>query len=234
MAVFRVASYNIRKCVGLDRRRDPDRTLDVIADLGADIVALQEADRRLPPRPSALPPDTAARLGMEALDVDPSTPSIGFHGNALLIRGGFRMTRLRGLDLPGLEPRGAIIAELTRNGAPLRVVATHLGLLRRYRQLQLQAISKAAAEGPPMPTLIMGDFNEWSPTNGFGVLQGYRVHSPGHSYHAARPVAPLDRFALSTGLRLLRSSVVSEGAAKVASDHLPITGEFELDAGDDA
>lgn len=231
MAVFRVASYNIRKCVGLDRRRDPDRTLGVIAGLGADIVALQEADRRMPPRPSALPPDTAARLGMEALDVDPSTPSIGFHGNALLIRGGFRLTRLRGLDLPGLEPRGAIIAELTRDGAALRVVATHLGLLRRYRQMQLQAIIRTVADGPPMPTLIMGDFNEWSPTNGFSVLQGYRVHSPGRTYHAARPVAPLDRFALSPGLRLLRSSVISDGAATIASDHLPITGEFTLESG---
>ena len=231
MAVFRVASYNIRKCVGLDRRRDADRTLDVIAGLGADIVALQEADRRMPPRPSALPPDTAERLGMEALDVDPSTPSIGFHGNALLIRGGFRMTRLRGLDLPGLEPRGAIIAELAREGAALRVVATHLGLLRRYRQMQLQAIGSAIAEGPHMPTLIMGDFNEWSPTNGFSILQGYRVHSPGRTYHAARPVAPLDRFALSPGLRLLRSSVISAGAATIASDHLPITGEFTLESG---
>jgi endonuclease/exonuclease/phosphatase family metal-dependent hydrolase len=229
MTAFRVASYNIRKCIGLDRRRDPDRTLEVIADLGADIVALQEADRRLPPRPSALPPDTAQRLGMEALDVDPSTPSIGFHGNALLIRGGFAMTRLVGLDLPGLEPRGAIVAELQRGNMALRVVATHLGLLRPYRQMQLQAIARIVAEGPRMPTMIVGDFNEWSPKDGFTPLQGYRVHSPGRTYHAARPVAPLDRFILSPGIRLLRSDVVSKGKATHASDHLPIIGDFTFD-----
>jgi endonuclease/exonuclease/phosphatase family metal-dependent hydrolase len=232
MSAFRVASYNIRKCIGLDRRRDADRTLGVIAGLEADIVALQEADRRLPPRPSALPPDTAQRLGMEALDVDPSTPSIGFHGNALLIRGGFRVTRLRGIDLPGLEPRGAILAELARGEASLRVVATHLGLLRRYRQMQLEAIAAAVAEGPRMPTMIMGDFNEWSESDGFGPLQGYRVISPGKTYHAARPVAPLDRIALTGGLRVVRSDVVSSGEALRASDHLPITAELAFH-GDD-
>ncbi|MGI1660752.1 endonuclease/exonuclease/phosphatase family protein [Palleronia sp. KMU-117] len=232
MTVFRVASYNIRKCIGLDRRRDPDRTLGVIAGLQADIVALQEADRRLPPRPSALPADTARRLGMEALDVDPSTPSIGFHGNALLIRGGFRVTRLRGIDLPGLEPRGAILAELARGDATLRVVATHLGLLRRYRQMQLEAIAAAVADGPRMPTMIMGDFNEWSETDGFGPLQGYRVISPGRTYHAARPVAPLDRIALTGGLQVVRSDVVSSGEALRASDHLPITAELAFRDGD--
>jgi endonuclease/exonuclease/phosphatase family metal-dependent hydrolase len=226
MTAFRVASYNIRKCVGLDRRRDPDRTIEVIKGLGADIVALQEADRRLPPRPSALPPDTALRLGMEALDVDPATPSIGFHGNALLIGGGFRMMRLRGLDLPGLEPRGAIVAELVRGNAALRVVATHLGLLRRYRQLQLQAIAAVVAEGPRMPTMIMGDFNEWSDADGFGPLQGYRVISPGLTYHAARPVAPLDRIAVTGGLKVQRTDVVARGEALRASDHLPITADL--------
>ena len=60
MTALRIASYNIRKCVGLDRRRDPERVLGVIAGLGADIVALQEADRRLGARPSTLDP---ARIG---------------------------------------------------------------------------------------------------------------------------------------------------------------------------
>ncbi|MGE3746289.1 MAG: endonuclease/exonuclease/phosphatase family protein, partial [Sphingomonadaceae bacterium] len=50
-----VASYNIRKAIGLDRRRRPERILDVIAELDADIVALQEADRRFGARVSALP-----------------------------------------------------------------------------------------------------------------------------------------------------------------------------------
>lgn len=229
MRRFRIASYNIRKCVGLDRRRDSDRTLRVVSSLNADIVALQEADRRLPPRPSALPDDTARRLDMTALDVDPSTPSIGFHGNALLISSAFRCTRLHGLDLPGLEPRGAIMAELERQGGGhLRIVATHLGLMRRYRKMQLGAILDAIAKAPLMPTIIIGDFNEWSPDSGFAQLADYNVHSPGFTFHAARPVAPLDRIAMSSGLTLISSRVATAGEALRASDHLPIVADIAL------
>ncbi len=50
---FRVATYNIRKAIGTDRRRSPERILDVLAELDADVVALQEADRRFGPRLAA-------------------------------------------------------------------------------------------------------------------------------------------------------------------------------------
>src|SRR3546814_9193432 len=54
--MIRVASYNMRKGIGLDRRRDPGRVLSVLRELDADIVALQEADRRFGTRASAIPP----------------------------------------------------------------------------------------------------------------------------------------------------------------------------------
>ena len=55
---LKVASYNIRKAVGLDWRRRPARVLDVLNEIGADIVALQEVDRRFGSRISALDPGT--------------------------------------------------------------------------------------------------------------------------------------------------------------------------------
>ena len=48
---MRIVSYNIRKAVGLDRRRDPERILAILREVDADIVVLQEADRRLGRRP---------------------------------------------------------------------------------------------------------------------------------------------------------------------------------------
>ena len=54
-SVLRLASYHIQKCVGLDLRRQPQRILQVLEGMRADIVVLQEADKRLPPRPAALP-----------------------------------------------------------------------------------------------------------------------------------------------------------------------------------
>ena len=58
---LRVASYNIRKCIGLDRRRDPERTVAVLNEIDADIITLQEADRRVGARASAIPPELLHR-----------------------------------------------------------------------------------------------------------------------------------------------------------------------------
>lgn len=36
-----IASYNVHKCVGIDKKFDPDRIAHVIGELGADVVAVQ-------------------------------------------------------------------------------------------------------------------------------------------------------------------------------------------------
>ena len=79
---LKVATYNIRKAVGLDQRRNPARILSVLNEIDADIVALQEVDRRFGARVTALP------LAMLAADT-PYIPvplnfrpaAIGWHGN---------------------------------------------------------------------------------------------------------------------------------------------------------
>ncbi len=224
---LKLASYNIRKCVGLDRRRDPARVARVIAGLRADIVALQEADRRLGDRPAALPRDEiTARTGLVPLPLGAGAQSLGWHGNALLLRPGLRATGIERIDLPGLEPRGAVIADLAGDSpAPfvLRVVAVHLGLMRRHRLRQLDSLCERLARLAPMPTVILGDFNEWSSERVLEALgAGFRILAPGRSYHAARPLAALDRIALGPGLWAEDAGVLDEEAALGASDHLPV------------
>ncbi len=223
---IRLASYNLRKCVGLDRRRDPLRSLKVINSLSADIIALQEADRRLGNRPAALPREMIAQnSNFTALDLDETGVSLGWHGNALLLRKGLEASQIQRLALPGLEPRGAVIFVV----AELRIVAVHLGLIRRYRQQQMAAIINVLAQMPKMATIIMGDFNEWSSSRGMAPLQDdFTVHSPGLSYHASRPMARLDRFAISHGLQLKTAGVLQSAQAKRASDHLPIWADVTL------
>ncbi len=226
---LRVASYNIRKCIGLDRRRRPDRIAEVIAGLGADIVALQEADRRLGARPAALTPAHLDGSGLQALPIARNGVSLGWHGNAILVRRGIAMTDLHRLDLPGLEPRGAVIADLAGPGGPLRVVATHLGLTRRHRRQQLDRITGVVNGLSPLPTIILGDFNEWASLRGLEPLSaGYTVLAPGHSFHAARPIAPLDRIAHCAQLTLTDAGVVETPLSARASDHLPIWAEIRL------
>ena len=225
---LRVASYNIRKCIGLDRRRRPSRTLEVIAGLEADIVALQEADRRLGNRPAALDRHEIERsTDLEPIELAVNDVSLGWHGNAVLLRKGTKVQALELLELPGLEPRGAVMIELGLSDGPARLVATHLGLTRQMRRAQLRAISALVHSRVEMPTLILGDFNEWSNARGLEpLLRDYEVHAPGRSFHAARPVAALDRIAANRGFELHDAGVVETKKSRRASDHLPIWAAF--------
>ena len=55
---------------------------------------------------------------------------------------------MRRLALPGAEPRGALVVDLDLPAGPLRIVAAHLGLLRRSRRWQVRSILDAIEEGP--------------------------------------------------------------------------------------
>ena len=193
------------------------RILAVLNGLDADVIALQEADLRLGTRPSALCRNLiAAETDFEVVPVARNEVSLGWHGNAVLVRKGMAHGAVTHIDLPGLEPRGAVRVDLPA----FSLVATHLGLMRRHRVHQLRVIAKAL-EGAPR-AVVAGDFNEWSPHKGLDLLAAFCVHAPGHSFHAARPIAALDRIAVSDGLDVRGAGVMQEGLARHASDHLPI------------
>jgi endonuclease/exonuclease/phosphatase family metal-dependent hydrolase len=240
-----VASYNMRKAVGLDRRRDPQRILDVLHQIDADVVALQEADRRFGGRGSAVPhelidthgvyvpvhlgvrhkrPLENARKHAEKL-FKVSTRNIGWHGNALLVKRHIGILDCAALDWPTLEPRGAVLAELLIGDQPVRVVGMHLDLSGLWRRRQVRAILDAIAARPQkMPTVLMGDTNEWR--TAAGCLKDFEpefhVAPTGASFHARHPVAALDRIIVHKDLNIEAAGVHMSQAARRASDHLPI------------
>lgn len=227
---LRIATYNLQKCVGLDFRRNPRRVLEVIEDTGAQIVVLQEADKRLPPRPAALPHDMIQAEGWQIVPFG-AGGSLGWHGNAMLYRPGLRVTATDRMDLPGLEPRGAILAEFTTPLGALRVLGTHLGLVARSRRLQCAALRRALEGRVPMPVLIAGDFNAWGSAADLDAELGMVDLLPSPpSYPAPRAVAPLDRFGIGGGLRAgpVRAHIAQP--ARIASDHLPLTVEIRAPA----
>ena len=228
----RIASYNIHKCLGLDRRRSEHRIMEVLAEVDADIVALQEVDHRLGPRKAALPRALiAAASDYVAPEFALNGVSLGWHGQSILVRRGLAVTRLQRIELPGLEPRGAILTEIEGPEGALRVVGVHLGLVRRYRLMQMAAVRAAISHHGDVPTVILGDFNEWSARGGMAPLSdGFRVHAPGRSYPAMRPVAALDRIAVGAGLHMIHAGVHASKLARVASDHLPVWAEVRMDA----
>jgi endonuclease/exonuclease/phosphatase family metal-dependent hydrolase len=226
---LRIATYNIRKAVGNDRRRDPARILRVIAEIGADIVLLQEADRRLPPRrPVFDAAEIRASTGLAPVDLAHGRISMGWHGNVILVAPGIEVEWVRLYDLPGLEPRGCAEVVLRRSGLRFRVVAVHLGLLRVSRREQLTAVLGFLGESD-MPTLIAGDFNERSLSVGLGRLsRRFRILAGGPTYHARYPIFALDRIAVSAGFEPLGIHAHHSPEAALASDHLPLVADFNL------
>jgi len=224
---IRIASYNMRKARGLDQRRRPERTCAVINALAADVVVLQEADRRLGPRHPALPREMiAAETDFDVVEVCDNGLSLGWHGNAVLVRKGVGVGHVARVPLPGLEPRGAVRVEL-EIGEGLTLVAAHLGLRRRDRRAQLHVLNAVTAD--EAHCIIGGDFNEWSNAKGLEPLAArFDTHCPGRSFHARRPIAALDRFAMTRGVTLHGAGVEKGALAKIASDHLPIWSDIEI------
>ena len=228
--MIRVASYNMHKAIGTDRRRRPERTLDVLNELGADVVALQEADRRFGARTSAIP----LRMIEEHSDykpvpLDARSGSLGWHGNALLVKKSVEVLDRELVHLPSLEPRGAVLADLKLDGTVLRVVGMHLDLSGLWRRRQAHAILAMleTRDGDP-PAVLMGDLNEWSARG--GCLRDFAHQLSfaqcGRSFHTRRPVVQLDRIMVNGGLEIVGSGAHSSATARKASDHLPIWAEL--------
>ncbi len=220
---LRLASYNIRAGLGSDLRRNPLRVLSAIAAFKADIVALQEADFRTGKRPSALPRDLIeGHTGLRPLPVADNDVSLGWHGIALLARPDLVASAVHRYPLPGLEPRGAIAVDL----AHLRVVGVHLGLLRHSRRRQLDHIREELDALPEKPTVILGDFNEWSRKVGLGRLaRRYTILTPGRTFPSTLPMGALDRVAHCDRLDVRMLDVPRKSKGRHASDHLPILAE---------
>src|SRR4051794_5624884 len=224
--MIRVASYNMRKAIGTDRRRRPERTLEVLRELDADVVALQEADRRFGSRSSAIPLEMIeAHSGYKPVPFEARDGSIGWHGNALLVKKEVEIVHKELVHLPSLEPRGAVMADLRLDGEALRVVGMHLDLSGLWRRRQAHTIlNHIGTRDAAMPTVLMGDLNEWSARG--GCLRDFAHHLTfahcGRSFHTRRPVVQLDRIMVTRELAIAECGVHQSAAARKASDHYPV------------
>jgi endonuclease/exonuclease/phosphatase family metal-dependent hydrolase len=228
---LKFASYNIHKGVGTDGRRDSDRIISVMRELDADVIALQECDRRFGQRESVLERALLDDTRWRAVPVARRAQSLGWHGNALLVRRDATVLEAHPLALPTLEPRGAVRADIELDGRRLRVVGMHLDLSGLRRRDQIRAILKHldGCDGG-CPTVLMGDFNQWGVASGamreFGG--GWHALAPGKSFPSRQPVAHLDRILFSPEWTCGEYGVHHSALSAQASDHLPVWARLEL------
>jgi len=233
-SAIRLASYNTHGGIGRDGPFVPKRIADVLKEMDADIVALQEVENR------ATGFDMLAYLkgetGFEAIAGPTLLRRGADYGNGLLTRFEVLSVQRINLCVDRCEPRGAIDVELDCGGTPMRVLATHLGLKPYERREQIQRLLRVLEGDRPLPTVLMGDINEWFLWG--RPLRWMHRHfeetpSPA-TFPAGFPIFALDRMWVKPRGLLSNIEVHSTPLARKASDHLPLKAELTLHCGDAA
>jgi len=217
-----VATYNIHDALGADGEPAPERIAAVIAELDADVIALQEVGSH------AAGTDVLAYLRDATSSIAVAGPtrlrSTGDYGNCLLTRYPVQETTRIDLTFMQREARGALDVLLDCDGDPLRVIATHLGLRPAERRAQIQQLLRVLETQTPVPTVLMGDLNEWFLWG--RPLRWLHTHfekTPAPAtFPASAPVFALDRIWIEPRSLLDRLWVHTTPLARIASDHLPL------------
>ena len=227
-ATVRVMTWNIHSGIGTDGQYDLDRIVETIERNRPDALALQEVDSRRTPPPARSPfavlREAVGGHGIEAKSI---VTADGEYGQMVVSRWPFGATEIHDITIAKREPRRAIEVEIAAPVGAFRFVATHFGLSiseRRHQARRLVAIARRH----PLPTVMLGDFNEWFwPASLRGALAR---ELPGRTRHASfpswYPLLRLDRiFCWPPGA--MRQSFVDHAAWR-ASDHLPVIADIDV------
>ena len=242
--LIRVLTYNVHACRGMDGRRSTQRIARVIARLDPDVACLQELDVNRP-RSGGVDQarELASSLAMDfhfhpALRVEEEA-----YGNAVLSRLPLELVhaaQLPGVELPGpREPRGALWVAVDVRGIRLQLITTHLGLGRRERVLQAEALlgpEWLASPDCTGPRVLCGDFNEPPRAPAWRRIAGLMAdaqlalpaHSPRATFSTHAPVARIDHVFVSREVSVVSVEVPRSELAVMASDHLPLLVTLRL------
>jgi len=238
---IRVATYNVHKCRGLDRRTMPERIADVITELDAHVVAIQEILDVRNGRPQF---DQARRVHSKLKEYEFCFGENrklhgGAYGNMTLSRFPIRICQNYDLTWRHREHRGCLRSDLAMPGnAILHIFNVHLGtsfVERRHQSRKLltdQVLHRREYRGP---RIVVGDFNEWTRGLASRMLgDAFEEIKPGkflrysRTYPGILPILHLDHFYYDKQLTLQSFRLHRSRTALVASDHLPMVAEFEL------
>lgn len=238
---FRIATYNTHKCRGMDGRIRPHRVGQVLQELDADIIALQEimslsGGRREQNQAQYL----ADAVGLDYRMGETRKYRGAAYGNVILTRFPIREVEAYDLTASRREARGCIRCDLEiAPGRIIHVFNIHLGTgyLERRKQAKL-LMSREVLLSPRLkyPRLILGDFNEW--TRGLvSRMLAQRFESVDIQLHLNRrktypgvlPIMHLDHMYFDRQLALEEFLLHRSRMALIASDHLPLVAHFRVD-----
>jgi endonuclease/exonuclease/phosphatase family metal-dependent hydrolase len=232
----RIATYNIHRCRGMDRRTMPQRIAEVIREMDADVVALQEVIGA-GPSGAGQAEEIGAALGMGW--VMHSVRQLRNHnfGNVVLSRFPIMHHGSYELTWRTCEERACQRVDVDLGEAcTLHIYNVHLGtavLERRYQAARLAAfVHDHRIKGPKV---ILGDFNEWmkglatktlsSLFKSIDIVEHLRRR---RTYPGLFPLLHLDHIYYEGDVQVRSLQLVRTRKALMASDHLPLVADLRI------
>lgn len=237
---FRIATYNVHRCRGIDGRLRPERIVDVLREVDADVVALQEVVSA-----DGDGNENQARYIGETLGVywalgENRKLDGAAYGNVVLSRHPLRVVKNHDISVAGRERRGAFHTDVMLGpDDAVHVFNIHLGTAFVERRQQGRRLSERDSgilhdRALTGPKVVLGDFNEWT-TGLASKLLGSHLKSVEvekklrrkRSYPGFLPLLHLDHIYYDGPLELLKLTVHRTRKSVMASDHLPLVADFK-------
>ena len=220
-----LASWNIHMAVGREGKRNLLRTAQVILQMQAEVIGLQEVDNHVEGDGDDLK-KLQALTGMEVIAGPTMQRETGDYGNALLTRLPVMKIERYDISVKRWEPRGLLIVHLDWNGERLQVAVTHLGLFPGERRRQVNQLLGYLAKKDRTPLVLMGDFNEWLPWGRpLRWLHRHFDYSPSPAtFPTGWPMLRMDHILVNSPHRIIDRTVYKSSLSIMASDHLPLMG----------
>ena len=235
MIDLRIATYNIHRSRGMDRRVIPARIVDVLRSIDADVIALQEVVGA-GPAGAGHAEEIGAGLGMGWVMTCVRMLRQHQFGNVILSRYPIVHHSQYDLSWRTCEARACQRADIDIGGRPLHIYNVHLGtavLERRYQAGRLASfVHDRRVTGPKV---ILGDFNEWMKGLATKTLSSL-FESVDISTHLRRrrtypglfPVVHLDHIYYEGRVEVHSVEMPRTRKTLMASDHLPLVATFRI------
>ncbi len=230
MIRFRVATYNVHKCRGMDWRVNLPRIASVLSDMDADAVAVQEVFASQALRMAEI-------LQMQQVFGAARSIAGEQYGNAVFTRLAVATTEEYDLTVDAREPRACLRVELNlQPNCSFQFFAVHLGTSffeRRHQADKLVSREVLERDDVKGARIVAGDFNEWTRGHATNLLSRH-LRSADLAVHLRRsvtypgllPFLKLDHIYYDPGFTLSRMHLHRTRTSLAASDHLPLIAEF--------
>jgi endonuclease/exonuclease/phosphatase family metal-dependent hydrolase len=219
----------------MDRRTRPERVAEVLRDVNADVIALQEVVGAGPHGGSQIE-EIGAALGMGWVMAPTRHLRSHLFGNVVLSRHPIRHHAQHDLSYKTCEQRCLQRVDVDVNGRTLHVYNVHLGTAILERRYQAQRLASLVADRHVGgPKILMGDFNEWMRGLTTTLLSSRlkavdlgRYMTRRRTYPGLFPLLHLDHIYYDGPLEIVHIELPRTRRSLVASDHLPLVADIRI------